>query len=370
MKTNGHGFRLETATQEPGLETAMRVIYQWNYDAEIEELRRLYVKAAEAQWVSERDLDWDRPIDLERFASTPLGLSLPVERTSYWKAMPEDLRWTLTKSTAAFRLSNFLHGEQGALMVAAQLVNAVPHTDAKFYAATQTMDEARHVEVFARYIEKLDTVRPIAGALKRILDATLSTDDWLKKLVGMQIVIEGLALYSFRDMRNLTEEPLLKDLLTYVSQDEARHHAYGVQYVSRCVPCLSDAAREELEDFALEAARAVIDNRQQQGFAAALLAQWAEEGADVAGLLTALHEEREHIGQTLTKGRRLGPVQGFVIPTLRRCGLLSERVAARYHEILMANFGSGIVGDDVQEFLRYLPDLPEDTTAWVLGEIG
>jgi hypothetical protein len=175
-------FSLDSPTQEPGLATAMEVIYQWNYDSEVEELRRLYVKAAEAQWVSERDLDWDRPIDLERFASTPLGLSLPVEKTSYWKAQPEEIRWKLTKSTAAFRLSNFLHGEQGALMVAAQLVNAVPHTDAKFYAATQTMDEARHVEVFARYIEKLDTVRPIAGALKRILDATLATEDWLKKL--------------------------------------------------------------------------------------------------------------------------------------------------------------------------------------------
>jgi hypothetical protein len=368
MKTDA--FRIDTLTQEPGLETAMQVIYQWNYDSEVEELRRLYVKAAEAQWVSERDLDWDRPIDLERFASTPLGLSLPVERTSFWKAQSEDVRWKLTKSTAAFRLSNFLHGEQGALMVAAQLVNAVPHTDAKFYAATQTMDEARHVEVFARYIEKLDTVRPIAGALKRILDATLATEDWLKKLVGMQIVIEGLALYSFRDMRNLTEEPLLKDLLTYVSQDEARHHAYGVQYVSRCVPCLSAAAREELEDFALEAARAVIDNRTQQGFASALLAQWAEEGADVAGILGALHTEREQIRRALTKGQRLGPVQGFVIPTLRRCGLLSERVAARYHEILLANFGGGIVGDDVEEFLRYLPDLPEDTAAWVLGELN
>ena len=97
-------FKLETPTQEPGLATAMEVIFQWNYDSEVEELRRLYVKAAEAQWVSERDLDWDRPIDLERFASTPLGLSLPVEKTSYWKAQPEEIRWKLTKSTAAFRL--------------------------------------------------------------------------------------------------------------------------------------------------------------------------------------------------------------------------------------------------------------------------
>ena len=84
-------FNLQTPTQEPGLATAMEVIFQWNYDSEVEELRRLYVKAAEAQWVSERDLDWDRPIDLARFASTPLGLSLPLEKTSFWKAQPEEL---------------------------------------------------------------------------------------------------------------------------------------------------------------------------------------------------------------------------------------------------------------------------------------
>src|SRR5581483_2652171 len=223
-------FRLETTTQEPGLETAMKVVYQWDYDPQVEELRRLYVKAAEAQWISERDVDWDRDIDLELFATTPLGSPLPIEKTSYWKSLTAEQVQEVTRKTAAFRLSNFLHGEQGALIVASQLVNAVPHTDAKFYAATQTMDEARHVEVFARYIQKLDEIRPIAPPLKAVLDETLKTDDWLKKLVGMQIVVEGLALYSFREMRNLTEEPLLKELLTYVARDESRHHAYGVQY--------------------------------------------------------------------------------------------------------------------------------------------
>src|SRR5512139_4087276 len=146
-------FSLRTPTQEPDLSTAMTVVYQWNYEPQVEELRRLYVKATEAQWISERDLDWERPIDLERFASTPLGTAVPIEQTSYWKAMAETTRWEVTRRTAGFRLSNFLHGEQGALMVAAQLVNAVPHTDAKFYAATQTMDEARHVEVLSRYIK-------------------------------------------------------------------------------------------------------------------------------------------------------------------------------------------------------------------------
>jgi len=190
-------FDINSATQEPDLSTAMKVVYQWNYGSEVEELRRLYVKALEAQWIAERDLDWERPIDHIALAATPLGIGFPVEQTSYWRSLSAETVWELKKRMASFRLSNFLHGEQGALMVAAQLVNAVPHTDAKFYAATQTMDEARHVEVFARYIQKLDMVRPIAPNLKGLLDSTLETGDWIKKLVGMQIVVEGLALYSF-----------------------------------------------------------------------------------------------------------------------------------------------------------------------------
>ena len=362
-------FTLETPTQEPGLETAMQVVYQWNYEPEVDELRRLYVKGAEAQWVAERDLDWDREVDLRKFSSTPIGGGLPIERTSFWKNLSEETRIELLRRTAGMRLSNFLHGEQGALMVAAQLVNAVPHTDAKFYAATQTIDEARHVEVFARYIDKLDQVRPIAPSLKGILDETLETANWMKKLVGMQIVVEGLALYSFREMRNLTEEPLLKDLLTYVARDESRHHAYGVQYIRRCVPCLGAAEIEELEDFAVAAAAAIIDNRNHQGFLTTLLGSWAEAGVDVGAFLECLKNEREELMRGLPKSRRLGPVQGFVIPTLQRCGLLSERAAGRFHELLRANLGAGVVGEDVEEFLRYLPDLPEDTAAWVLGEL-
>jgi len=362
-------FTVQTSTQEPGLGTAMQVIYQWNYDAEVEELRRLYVKATESQWIAEREIDWERSIDQELFATTPLGTAIPIEKCSYWKNLGDERRWEVTRRTAGFRLSNFLHGEQGALMVAAQLVNAVPHTDAKFYAATQTMDEARHVDVFAKYINKLDQIRPIAPALRTILDATLQTDNWMHKLVGMQIVVEGLALYSFREMRNLTQEPLLKDLLTYVARDEARHHAYGVQYIERCVPCLNDQERTELEDFALEAARTLIDNRAQHTFFAEVLKIWGEVGVDGVALLQSVREERDELTKDMPKGSRLGPVQGFVIPTLQRCGLLSERVARHYHGFLKENLSGNLVGDTVEEFMQHLPELPEDTAAWIASEL-
>jgi rubrerythrin len=364
-------FSLTTDSQDPGLETAMEAIYQWNYGSEVEELRRLYVKAAEQQWVAERDLNWDQEIDQELFQTTPLGFGIPFERCSYWKSLSRDVRWEVMRRTASFRLSNFLHGEQGALLVASQLVNCVPHTDAKFYAATQTMDEARHVEVFSRYIEKLDEVQPVAKPLKRILDATLSTGDWLEKLVGMQIVIEGLALHSFRDMRNLTEEPLLKELLTYVARDEARHHAYGIMYVSQAAPLLSPEKRESLENFALECASALVDRRNDATLASEVFSLWQNAGVDLEALLESVRKEIPAEPSVDEHGnRRFGAIQGFVIPTLKRLNLFSERVARDFHEVLAANLQRNLAGETYEEFMKNLPDLPEDTSRWALEEMG
>jgi rubrerythrin len=362
-------MQLRTDTQEPDMQTAMKVVYQWNYRSDIEELRRLYVKATEQQWLADRELNWSAPIDMARFETTPISSSIPFEKCSYYRSLPTETRWEVTRRGVGFRLSNFLHGEQGALMVAAQLVNAVPHTDAKFYAATQTMDEARHVEVFARYLEKLGLTQPISRGLKTVLDETLETGNWMHKLVGMQIVVEGLALFSFRRMRNMTEEPLLRDLLMYVSKDEARHHGYGVQYIEQCVPHLSEPERHELEDFALEASRILIAGTNDRGLVAALLGAFADLGVDAAALIESVRAEREQITADMPRLQQLGPVSGFVLPTLKRCGLLSERVAGHYHGFLKDTINASAIGDDVADFLARVPDLPEDSAAWVMSEV-
>ena len=212
-------------------------------------------------------------------------------------------------------------------MVASQLVNAVPHMDGKFYAATQTMDEARHVEVFARYIEKLDHVYPIAPSLKELLDKTLSVDGWMFKAVGMQIVVEGLALYTFRDMRETTEEPLLKQLLTYVARDEARHTAFGIQYLSSVVPQLAPERVAELEDFAFEATRMLLDSRRGATLNDAMMTILIEAGLDPKDVAAGLSRDQDKLAKAVARrGGRLGPVSGFVVPTLRRIGLFSDRV--------------------------------------------
>lgn len=349
--------------QTEGVKAAMNAIYNWNYEGEIDELRTLYANALDRQWISVRDLDWDREIDKDAFSRSFTMGGIPVNETEFWKSLSSETQWEVSRSTATFMLSNFLHGEQGALMTAAQLVNAVPHMDGKFYASTQTMDEARHVEVFAEYIRKLGEVQPIAPGLKQLLDNVLANDNWLFKAVGMQIVTEGLALYSFRDMRNQTEEPLLKELLTYVSQDEARHTGFGIKYLKAVVPTLSEQEVLEIEDFAFESTRLLIDSRAGLSLRETALGLWAKAGVDPGEAMQALAKERELIRTSLERsGGRTGPVRGFVIPTLRSIGLFSDRIREHFDEMFDANFqGSfGSIADDPY-------DLPEDLEAWVLS---
>ncbi len=343
-----------------GVEAALEAVYSWNYDSEIEELRTLYGNALERQWIGLRDLDWAREIDREAFSDTISIGGFPIQETAFWQRLAPETRWEISRRSAAFMLSNFLHGEQGALMVAAQLVNAVPHMDGKFYAATQTLDEARHVEVFAAYIRKLDEVHEIAPSLKTLLDGVLSTEDWMKKAVGMQVVTEGLALYSFRDMRNATREPLLKELLTYVSRDEARHTGYGIKYLNAVVPTLSDEEKAELEDFAYESARLLVDSRAGTSMRESVLGLWREVGIDPLEAMGELAKERDTIRAAIaSRGGRRGPIRGFVIPTLRSIGLFSDRIRSHFDEMFTANLGPAYAGLDDD------PELPEDLEAWV-----
>lgn len=345
-----------------GVQAALTAIYNWNYESEIDELRTLYANALDRQWIALRDLDWSLDVDREAFSRTFSVGGVPIQQTKFWQNLPLETRWEASRRTAAFMLSNFLHGEQGALMVAAQLVNAVPHMDGKFYAATQTMDEARHVEVFAAYIRKLDVVVPIAPGLKRLLDAVLGAESWLQKAVGMQIVTEGLALYAFRDMRNQTEEPLLKSLLTYVSRDEARHTGYGIKYLHAIVPTLTEDEKASLEDFAFESARLLLDSRAGVSMRDSVMEIWRAAGVDPMTAIGELAKERETIVAAIQRsGGRRGPIRGFVIPTLRAIGLFSPRIEAHFEEMFanVAGPGLGRIADDPK-------DIPADLEAWVM----
>jgi len=341
---------------------ALTALYNWNYEPEIEELRTLYANALDRQWIAMRDLDWESEIDREAFTRTFSMGGIPISETAFWKGLSPEVRWNVGRTSAAFLLSNFLHGEQGALMVAAQLVNAVPHTDGKFYAATQTLDEARHVEVFAAYIRKLEEVHEISPGLKALLDSVLAAESWLHKAVGMQVVTEGLALYFFRDMRNQTQEPLLKKLLTYVSRDEARHTGYGIKYLAHVVPTLSQQESRELQDYAFECTRLLMASRAGNTMRDRVMDVWSNAGVDPSDALNALASERDVIREQLARtGGRYGPVSGFIIPTLKSIGLYDERTAELFKEMWTATQGAAAA----ERYAHSDAQIPDDLEAWV-----
>src|SRR5689334_19202186 len=205
------------------LKSDMEITWQFSYAMNNERLKALYGKSKRLQWDAD-DIDWTMPIDPSRplIDEERFGLGqLPfVQRLS--KSTQESLRAHI----AAFQLSQFMHGEQGALMTAAALTHAVPDYDGKLYAATQTMDEARHVEVYARYIHKIAIVYPMANGLRALIDKTLTAGSWVKIAIGMNMVIEGLALGAFQNMRRSTSCNLLRKIIEGVMRDEARHVAF------------------------------------------------------------------------------------------------------------------------------------------------
>lgn len=190
------------------------------YDTRIPDAAQLYSKAKREQWNAETDVDWS------------LG---PVYYTD------------CQRQAAARLLSQFLHGEQGALLVCGQLVPMVPDMDAKLYAASQVFDEARHVEVYSRYLKTIGGVTAINRALAEILQEIGAQDHFEEKLIGMQILVEGLALRAFYGIKEATCDPLLKQILGYTIKDEARHVAYGVMYLRRKISEITEQRRKEIE---------------------------------------------------------------------------------------------------------------------------
>ena len=266
------------------------VTFTWDYERSRDALARLYEKAKTSQWNASVDLDWTIDVDPERVTSQ-LGGS-PRERFSDLVDHPDspvrnfgDKEWTrLGIELQNSLLSQFMHGEQGALLTTARIVETVPWIDAKYYAATQVMDEARHVEVFARYLhDKLGRQYSINDNLRRLLDDILSDSRWDITYLGMQIMVEGLALAAFGFMHHITDEPLLKRLLRYVMSDEARHVAFGVLSLQEYYAGLSTAELRERQEFAFDAAV-----RLQQRFRQAEV--WERMGADPKAVLSFLAE--------------------------------------------------------------------------------
>jgi hypothetical protein len=291
--------------------------FTWDYEkGRRAALDRLYEKAKTAQWNGRTDLAWETPVDPEAVAQA--NAEADVSRMS-WRS--EDLDGTALSSWGErewlrfgvenqnWTLSQFMHGEQGALLCTAKIVETVPWIDAKYYAATQVVDEARHVEVFSRYLdEKLTGHYPINAHLALLLDDVIADSRWDMTYLGMQIMVEGLALAAFGFMHQMTTEPLLKQMLRYVMADEARHVAFGVLSLQELYADLSASELRDRQEFAFEAAVRMRDR---------LLTQEVWERlevprADVIKLMAASRGEDDFQIMLFSK----------IVPNLRKLGLL------------------------------------------------
>lgn len=305
------------------IEATLNISFNWGYEKTRADLRELYTKAKRSQWDSDERLDWSVDVDLEKqyipdFMHPLFGSEI------YAKLDPKKHK-ELAVEMPAWTQSQFLHGEQGALLAAAQLVNSVPDIESKLYAGTQVMDEARHVEVFDRYLhEKLENSYPISPHLRKLLDMILKDSRWDMKLLGMQIMVEGLALAAFGVTRNNVLEPLLKDLTTYVLQDEARHVAYGVLSLRDYYSDAKEADVMEREDFVYEAAVMMRDRFLFQEV-------WEKTGLPVKECMeiTLNNEGQRQFRQMLF---------AKIVPAIKRIGLLSDRQRARFHDLGILQF--------------------------------
>jgi hypothetical protein len=333
-------------------------IFTWDYSLQRPALRKLYEKAKTGQWNATTDLPWATDVDAEKIAieeRAMLGIGFdesrlagtPVEK---WG----DKEWLeFNMQSKKWSLSQFMHGEQGALLCTAKIVETVPWYDAKLYASTQVVDEARHVEVFARYLdEKLGGEYQINVHLRMLLDDIINDSRWDMTYLGMQIMVEGLALAAFGFQHEMTTEPLLKQLLRYVMSDEARHVAFGVLSLKEAYDQMSDKEMAERQEFAFEAALRMRDRFMSQEV-------WERMGVNTRDILPVILGDPTRIMfQSMLFSK--------IVPNCKKLGLLDRNnqwLRRRFEEMNVIQFEDWDNTGD--EYLRF--ELGNDVSTNVPG---
>jgi hypothetical protein len=300
------------------------VAFDWRYDEGRQRMLNLYQKGKDKQWDAIHRIDWSQEVDPTDQGLLPDEV-VPIFGSETWERLSRAEKDEVRLHYLAWMNSQFLHGEQGALICSAKIVATVPEIDSKFYAATQTMDEARHVETYARYLnEKLGVAYPINDHLQALLDQTISDGRWDLTYLGMQVMIEGVALAAFSMIRDFTTEPLARSINAYVMQDEARHIAFGRLALKDAYGQLTEAERGEREAFVIEASELLRDR---------FLARevWDNLGFD-ADALTAYVDRH----QMMTEFRRA--LFSRVVPTVKDIGLWGGEVQRTYERMGVLGF--------------------------------
>ncbi|MBI3992554.1 MAG: ferritin-like domain-containing protein [Candidatus Lambdaproteobacteria bacterium] len=302
-------------------DSAETSVFNWDYAVTNPRMRQLYERAKTAQW-NTADLPWDTAVDLE---SNVFDIDPAWASSDWFRKMSRKEQARLSIAYNTNQISQFVHGEHGALLAAAQLVDAVPDIDSKLYAASQTFDEARHVEVFYRYArDKLGAMYDCTQNLFNLMQAITIESRWDFKFLGMQLIIEGLAIAAFANLLTRCNEPLFRSLMQLVLRDEARHVAFGVIALNDYYSRMNEAQRRERQEFVYEAC-VLMRGRLFSG-----------EAYERMGV------NPEQIKETM---RQSDEVRDFranlfsqIVPNMRKVGLLDGWLAERFAEMDVLHF--------------------------------
>ncbi|MDH5737986.1 MAG: ferritin-like domain-containing protein [Gammaproteobacteria bacterium] len=334
----------------------MEVSWNFDYESNITKLQDLYTRAKDNQWNADT-LDWDTVID----PSNPIMQrdNTQYSRMPFFKKLSTQQQETFTAHSTAQLLSQFLHGEQGALLTASTITHGVPDVKAKYYAATQTIDEARHVEVYDKYIKKIAIHYPMTPWLKRLIDVTLKTEDYRKIMIGMNMIVEGLALGAFNNMYRQTDEPLLKSITFNVMRDESRHVSFGHAFLTPMVKKMHADDVEDLAQFAFDGVSVLVEGQKEidPGFLKVLETSGIGFEDFMAGM-----KEAEELGlvNDLPPGQ-VHSLKDLMIPALVRAGLITKRTKALFE-------GIGVPVNEDMTILNAMEDAKSDQS--ILNEAG
>ena len=308
-------------------ETPLTGTYNWDYTVQDNRIKKLYELGKRLNWNVEVDVDWTpeyKGMDTEEFEFE----NTQWDNHPVYNKMNKETKKEFLTDLNSWALSQFLHGEQGALLVASQLASCAPTFNAKLYAASQTFDEARHVEAFNKYLQtRIQRTWPIGRALKGLLDKILTDPRWDLKFIGMQVVIEGLALAAFNASKNATSDPVLYEMLDYIIRDEARHVTFGINYLEEYVQTLTEEEQIDRANFALEAC--TVSRNRLRAYDV-----WEKYGMDIE---FTDEYQKTNIFQTQFQD----VLFSRIMPNLKRIGLLREELIPEYDKLGVMGYADG-----------------------------
>ena len=315
-------------------------IYLRYHDVAAPDLHRLYENAKRDQWNVTTDIDWEQPVNLdEGFVADEL---IDIYSSSFWNKMNSKEKAEMNRLFSAWRLSQLLHGEHGAVLVCGQLANVLPDADTKFFMATQVMDEARHNEFFQRYLtERVGQTYDQADTGRELFDFILADSRWYIKTIGLQLIGETFAVALFKMLADTAKDELLREGCKLILRDEARHMGFGMLSLPEQVAQMSAQELAEVEEFTVYFLRNTLTG----GFPKEAYLDMGFNKTEIQEIRDLRKQKAQ--GNDFTMFRQLfkRDMHHTLVNNLNRCGILSDSMRGKLEEELRVNVGEHLEAD-------------------------